>query len=75
MALCLDGKTACQVYHDPELRRRILRLLEAKFCRNVRLMAAEDQHDMAWARQAMRLTVDASPIRKTCEYAVGPNNE
>jgi hypothetical protein len=56
---------------DRHIRRRILRLLEAEFCRNVGLMAAEDQHDMPWARQAMRLTVRASPLRRTCEYA-GP---
>jgi transposase InsO family protein len=66
---CLQGKTACEIYHDADLhlrlerriRRRILRLLEAEFCRNVQLMAAEDQHALA---TVWRVTVQSWLVRQ-----------
>jgi transposase InsO family protein len=66
---CLHGKTACQLYHHPDLRlrldrkirQRILRLLEAEFCRNVRLMAAEDPHALA---TVWRVTVQTWLVRQ-----------
>lgn len=66
---CLQGKTACEIYHDAglrlrldrHLRRRILRLLEAEFYRNVRLMAAEDQRALA---TLWRVTVQTWLVRQ-----------
>lgn len=74
---CLAGKTACQVYHDPQLRlrldrrirQRILRLLTAEFCRNVRNMAALDQRAVA---NVWRLTVESWLVRQGL-ITVGPN--
>jgi len=45
-----------RLHRDRHIRRRILRLLEAEFYRNVRLMAAEDQHALA---TLWRLTVES----------------
>ena len=66
---CLQGKTACEIYHnedlrlrlDPRIRRRILRLLEAEFCQNVQLMAAEDHHALA---TVWRVTVQSWLVRQ-----------
>jgi transposase InsO family protein len=57
---CLDGKTACEVYHDPNLRLRcnrktrgrVLRLLHAEFLETIQSMATGNHHALAtvWRR-------------------------
>jgi transposase InsO family protein len=61
---CLDGKTACEVYHDPNLhlrcnrktRERLLRLLHAEFLETIQTMATGNHHALA---NAWRKTVEA----------------
>lgn len=73
---CLDGKTACQVYHDPVLRlhldrptrTRIFRLLAEEFCRNVHVMVAQNHHALA---TVWRITVQAW-LRRQGLITVGP---
>ena len=75
---CLQGKTACELFHDSALRRssgrrfrdELLRLLEAKFRQNLQSMADTDHHDLA--ATAWRRTVE-SWLRCQGLIRVSPN--
>jgi hypothetical protein len=57
---CLAGKTACEVYHDPNLhlrcnrktRERVLRLLQNEYLETIQTMATGNHHALAtiWRR-------------------------
>ena len=75
----LQGKTACELYHDPALRlslnRRsrdeLLRLLTTTFRANLQSMAATDQHTVA---TVWRRTVEAW-LRCQGLIQIGPNSK
>lgn len=61
---CLHGRTACEVYHDPNLRLRfnrnareeVLRLLRSEFLETIQRMAIQTHHGRA---AAWRATVES----------------